>query len=276
MRDCGDRKGVRRQRGASMTLRAFCKELGKDFVSGSLPDNPCKHEWMCPNCDLSLSYVISHLRMGFPVIEHFRHETECRYLATERESPEHLAMKLNLLRRFKAANKPRMTETEHKIENKITDIGVVTNGQKIAVECQVSGISLDEFEIRTLDYNRNGYSVFWILYCDPLRFDDDEVRTKAIERKIHRFYFSRVFYYWPDVGCYVIRFKPAERWVDGWPDKSDGYSKTLKTLKEPSYRDVTSYRLLPFENEPRINFYNQHWPVKLASIYHHSFKEKES
>lgn len=118
------------------------------------------------------------------IIKHFRHKTECPY-STEPESKDHIEMKGYFAL--------WADDVEKRVDDNIIDVVV----DDIAIECQVSKISLKELIERTKKLNQKGYYVLWVLhpknYCKIVR--DNIVRPTAVEKYLHKNYFGRVYYF---------------------------------------------------------------------------------
>lgn len=216
--------------------------------------------WICPHCDTGVSHVKEHTRLGNLVISHYRHKTPCPY-SSEPESQEHLQMKLDVYDRLKHLFKH--IELEVKLEDRIADIyGILKNGQKIAIECQVSPISIPLWEERTLSYARKGIGVLWILH--PKKFlqytfsdeqatiDSDKlkktsIKTKALERHIHKINFGRVYYYDPAEKAYPI-FATHFNWIRGTKMQKMAKIKQIEFEKIfiPSNKYHPEFRLARF------------------------------
>jgi competence CoiA-like predicted nuclease len=114
-------------------------------------------------------------------IKHFRHfiASECEH---EPESQEHLQMKKICFERFVDIYGEGNVELEKRLEGNIADVFVKPN---IAIECQVSPLSLDKWMDRTFNYNGNGIYVLWII-----SFNKTKISGKLLAQ-LYRIYFGR-------------------------------------------------------------------------------------
>jgi competence CoiA-like predicted nuclease len=129
------------------------------------------------------------------IVKHFRHKVECPY-STEPESKEHLEMKAFFCRNFGG-------EPEFKIGNNITD--VVIKHLNIAIECQVSPITLRTLQERTEHLNDYGYHVLWVFHKNNYwkettvrnlsLLDALIIKPRKTEKTIHKLYYGRIYYY---------------------------------------------------------------------------------
>jgi hypothetical protein len=61
------------------------------------------------------------------------------------------------------------------IPNRRADVLLTMDDKKIAIECQVSPMTVGEWEERTRDYNRNGIYVLWIFHIKRVKVSKDEL-----------------------------------------------------------------------------------------------------
>ena len=109
-----------------------------------------------------------------------------------------MRMKLFFYENIPLSNKITRIEEEYKIQDQIIDIYVeLANGNKIAIELQHSKISDTKLLERTLNYNKQGIYVLWILNgnsFDRAPHNQDEIRISKLESKLHKVYNGRVYY----------------------------------------------------------------------------------
>jgi len=133
---------------------------GERLFSINCDDSIRQQELLCPHCRRKVLFV----NPSEEIIKHFRHKTECPY-QTEPETQEHIRMKLFFLDTIQKANQIKSIVPEHKIENSIADLFVVLkDNNKIAIECQYSGLTRREWVKRTIKYNKHGIYVLWIYH----------------------------------------------------------------------------------------------------------------
>jgi competence protein CoiA len=115
------------------------------------------------------------------------------------------------------------------------DVSAYINGVPVAIEIQISSLSLETIANRTLEYARKGIYVLWLLQWRH-ELDEPRYTPQPWEKWIHAAYFGRV-YYWIEgltVGSYHFdpHFKsvPRKTWYSADGDKmtGGGYSKRLK------------------------------------------------
>ena len=136
-----------------LIFRAHTKD-GKDVFAYQAER---KTDYFCPHCN-----QVVRLRAGMVVTHHFYHLKKCNCLYTG-ESMNHLKMKEQVIKYFQSYN---MQIEVQVIPNRRTDILLQKNDKKVAVECQVSPITVEEWRKRTLDYSKRGIFVLWIFHID--------------------------------------------------------------------------------------------------------------
>ena len=137
--------------------------------------------------------------MGSKRIKHFRHQTKSDH-GTERESQAHLAMKKLIAKECQTESRNFELEVEitHDKKTHIVD-GIIyfSNDEKnkfqskgLAVECQCSPISIQEYTERNLTYSKNELIPWWLLGGDYFNHTQktsdhfDFQRIRNIEKEI--------------------------------------------------------------------------------------------
>jgi len=109
------------------------------------------------------------------------------------------------------------------------------NGVPVAIEVQLSSLSIETIMQRTIDYHRKGVYVLWLLQWTPA-LDGRRYTTRPWERWIHAAYFGRVYYWLKGLEVVSYRFEPSlkavprKSWFDenGREMTAGGYSRRLK------------------------------------------------
>jgi competence CoiA-like predicted nuclease len=126
-------------------------------------------ELICPFCE---DVVFARERKGF--VMHFVHRCPCTSTIDHHpESPEHEHGKWKLVEFLEQEIKDSPSKSTIQIEyplpqcgsnGRIADVALVyDNGNLLICECQLSKITTDELERRTLDYQKIGADVLWFL-----------------------------------------------------------------------------------------------------------------
>ncbi|MBA7579453.1 hypothetical protein ES708_21324 [subsurface metagenome] len=186
-------------------LRAYCEKL-KEFynTSDGLPENPKNFDWRCPACKERLMHVNKSYNNR---IEHFRHFSKNKCYNYEPETKEHLLMK-DYCYRALLNNNPVKRQLEYIIGDQIIDVFFeLETGEKIAIECQCSSISVEKLLERTKKYEEKGFYTLWILGSEgsitgkyksnvyyPRKSDGKVKKVTAVEKALHEIY-GRVYYF---------------------------------------------------------------------------------
>jgi len=235
-----------------MTLSA--KANNKIYYSPEIAEETGKaNDWFCISCNEKLIFVrnIAGLK-----VQHFRHHTESN-CDPEPETEEHIALKKWCYENIKADKK--YIPDSIMVNGRRPDVLMETNGRKIAIECQCSKISYEDWRIRTEEYSLEGIYVLWLFgnkYFESI--EDDEKRISIVEREAHKLYFGRIYCvdYDGDILLYPVHFKPIYRENEDWG------GRWLKSKKELDYgKIIKNYNLLLVENGgcKLARFYDKKW-----------------
>jgi competence protein CoiA len=129
----------------------------------------------------------------------------------------------------------RNVALERPIGNNRPDVSAYIYGVPVAIEVQISSLSLETITRRTLEYARNGMYVLWLLQWTP-ELDARRYIPRLWEKWIHAAYFGRV-YYWTE-GLTVLSYHfdphfksvPKKSWYsdDGKKMTGGGFSRRSK------------------------------------------------
>jgi competence protein CoiA len=120
------------------------------------------------------------------------------------------------------------------------------NGVPVAIEVQISSLSVETIMQRTIEYFRQGIYVLWLLQWTP-KLDATRYAPTVWEKWIHAAYFGRVYYWIEGLTVASYSFEPSIRilsrksWysVDGKKMTAGGY-----TLKSKRYRTAVRGEML--------------------------------
>jgi len=93
----------------------------------------------------------------------------------------------------------------------------------MAIEVQISSLSVETIMRRTIDYHRKGIYVLWLLQRTPA-LDRPRYARKIWEKWIHAAYFGRVYYWVNGLTAVSYHFEPGLKSIP----KTTSYSKTGK------------------------------------------------
>lgn len=196
----------------------------------------------CPEC-----YSDVVLRKCIEKIDHFAHQSRLTPIHSSKESELHDTCKRTileyLLKKYPEGSwdKERAIPARPKdnIQKLQPDISGRINKQGLAIEVQLSTLSIGEILKRTLTYKRRNIAILWIVpLLKPI--GQEQFRPRLFERYLHSMYFGRVYYWWADLKHQVIpvhyanakRAIPYAEWYeDGELKQVGGYDKFYKTIK---------------------------------------------
>jgi competence protein CoiA len=115
------------------------------------------------------------------------------------------------------------------------DVSAMIRGVPVAIEIQISSLSVETIMSRTIDYYRKGIYVLWLLQWTP-KLDGKRYAPAVWERWIHAAYYGRVYYWLKGLEVVSYSFEPSLKSVPKktWHDESGrkmtagGYSRRLK------------------------------------------------
>src|SRR5260370_21056264 len=132
----------------------------------------------------------------------------------------------------------REAALESPFENIRPDVSAYINDVPVAIEVQISSLSLETIKRRTIEYARNGTYVLWLLQWTP-QLDAKRYSPALWEKWVHAAYFGRV-YYWTgglSVVCYHFdrnyKTVPKTSWYSEKGEKmtGGGYSRRAKRYR---------------------------------------------
>lgn len=214
----------------------------------------------CPECEEELI-----LKAGRVKVAHFAHlpNSDCSYAGLP-ESAEHIEAKLEIYEALRVQSGVEKLQVERYLKEVRPDISFYYEGSYIAIEIQISPITLDEIIRRTTAYTRKNIYVLWtpILSLDIF---SGRYAPKDFERNLHELYDGIVYYWSKDLDLVPVEFeeyllvggrysswreKPSKRFVT--PQMSPTVSiLELSPLKQPRRSPFPAARLwgLPYDDD---------------------------
>jgi competence protein CoiA len=226
-----------RERGNTM-LNARCKTgdiLASDAVKADGP-------FHCPMCDEAVV-----LKKGRVKIHHFAHlpPYNCAYGTGETE--QHRQVKLAIYRALAKHPEVSKLQVERSLGDVRPDISFYLGKTPIAIEVQVSTLSLDTIDKRTRSYMEKGISLLWTSPFGSTLWHGEQYSPKQWEKYLHSLYFGKV-YYWIEgekllpvhFADYLIHVE-ASTWYDsyGTEQYGGGYEYTSKRYRTAYFRPQT-------------------------------------
>ncbi len=135
---------------------------------------------------------------------------------------------------------------DRKLGKLVPDISGRINDKPIAIEIQVSSMTLPKIIKRVEGYYARGVSILWVV---PLKEDlgNENFRPRQYERFLHSLYYGKIFYWQKGDGLNLtpVHFDSADRYIeeahwfdeDGSERTEGGYYKTYQTIFKPNYAE---------------------------------------
>ena len=189
--------------------------------------------FVCAQCKEEVA-----LKAGRNRINHFAHVNPIACKFAEGEGETHRQCKMEIYEALQRTPGVSNVALELPFENCRPDVFAHINGIPVAIEVQISSLSLDTIRRRTIEYAQNGIYVLWLLQWTPA-LDAARYSPRLWEKWVHAAYFGRV-YYWLQ-GLEVVsyhfdsNFKTVHQkvWYSerGQKMTAGGYSRRLKKYR---------------------------------------------
>jgi competence protein CoiA len=146
------------------------------------------------------------LRKGEIKAPHFAHmpPVTCEYGTGESEA--HRRCKIALYECLSSHPRVRKCEMERNLGTVRPDVSAFINDVPVAIEVQLSNLSLTRIQYRTAEYARKGIYVLWLpIYTSDLK---QELYSPSLwEHWLHAAYFGRVYYWLEGLQILPIHFR---------------------------------------------------------------------
>jgi len=141
------------------------------------------------------------LRAGRSQVDHFAHANPITCKFALGESELHRRCKMEIFEGLRQHPNTTNVALERSIGEMRPDIFAIINETPVAIEVQISSLSLETIIQRTIRYAQNGNYVLWLLRWTRA-LDAPRYAPKVWERWIHAAYLGRA-YYWTE-GLTVV------------------------------------------------------------------------
>jgi competence protein CoiA len=179
----------------------------------------------CPECGEEVILKTSRLRVNY-----FAHANPIACRNQEGESEAHRRCKMEIFEALRQTPGVRNVALERRFELGRADVSAVINGVSVAIEVQISALSVETIMRRTIEYARDGIYVLWLLPWTP-KLDAERYAPTIWEKWLHAAYFGRVYYWTSGLSVVSYTFEPSYRVV---PRKT-WYSKRGKQMTAGGY-----------------------------------------
>lgn len=191
--------------------------------------------FVCLQCNEEVILKTGRLKMN-----HFAHVNPIACKFAEGESDAHRRCKMEIFEALQRAPGVRDVALERPLGTVRPDVSAYIRGVPVAIEVQISSLSIDTIMRRTIEYHRKGIYVLWLLQWTAA-LDRPRYTPKIWEKWIHAAYFGRV-YYWVK-GLTVIGYQfdpslksvPKKTWYAPGGEKMSGggFSRRLRRYRTP-------------------------------------------
>lgn len=191
--------------------------------------------FFCPFCKREVI-----LKKGNINVHHFAHVTDSACDWDKGESPAHRKCKLEIYDALLKNPRVRNCAMERNLGTVRPDISCRIDDHPVAVEVQVSSLSVDKITHRTQEYQRKGVYVLWVSPLDE-KSAMPVVAASPWRKWLHALNYGKIFYWRNLLSVDAYRYSPHKTWIEGkeWyieggggqMDSSSGYEKTLKRTK---------------------------------------------
>lgn len=220
------------------------------------------------------------LKSGKSRINHFAHANPIACKFAEGESDEHRRCKTEIFLALQKAPDVHGVVLELPLETVRPDVSAIIRGVRVAIEVQMSSLSLETITQRTIDYAQRGIYVLWLLQWTP-RLDATRYTPRLWEKWLHAAYFGRVYYWVEGLTVLEYHFEPAlkfipkKTWYSGTAKKmAGGYTRRLKRHKTAVRGEALN---LATDFGPKQRYWWQGEGIKVpdAKIFTHDLPPKD-
>jgi competence protein CoiA len=175
------------------------------------------------------------LKCGRNRINHFAHVNPLACKEATGESEIHRRCKMEIFEALRQMPGVHSAVLERPLGSVRPDVSAYINGVPVAIEVQISSLSVETIQQRTIEYARLGIYVLWLLQWTP-KLDAKRYTPRIWEKWIHAAYFGNVYYWIEGLKVASYRFDshfktiPKKSWYskDGEKITAEGYSRRSK------------------------------------------------
>jgi competence protein CoiA len=148
------------------------------------------------------------LKTGRNRINHFAHEFPLARHYAENESDEHRRCKTEIYQALLHHPRASKVALERPLGTNRPDVSAMIGGVPVAIEVQISNLSVETIQQRTIEYFRKGIAVLWLLPWTP-DLDTPRYTPTLWEKWVHACYFGRVYYWLKELEVVAYHFEAS-------------------------------------------------------------------
>lgn len=180
------------------------------------------------------------LKSGRERVSYFAHSNPLASQHGENETEAHRRCKFEIFEALQREPGVRDVTLERALDGARPDVSAYINGVPVAIEVQISSLSLEKILKRTIRYHQLGIYVLWLLQWTP-KLDADRYSPRLWEEWIHAAYFGRVYYWTGGLSIVSYHFDaalksvPKTSWYSpaGKRMTAGGFTRRSKRLRVP-------------------------------------------
>lgn len=170
------------------------------------------------------------LHKGSFRIHHFAHKSPLQCSNGSGETDSHRRCKMEIYEALRQVPSVSDVQLERSLGTVRPDVIAKIRGVPVAIEVQISALSMETIIHRTKEYAQKGIYVLWLPQWTPY-LDGERYSPRLWEKWIHAAYFGRVFYWLKGLKVVAYHFNPHFSRVP----KSSWYSPKGKKMTGGGY-----------------------------------------
>jgi competence protein CoiA len=198
------------------------------------------------------------LHQGSKRVDHFAHVNPIACTFATAESDEHRRCKMEIFEALQREAGVRNVALERTFGPIRPDVSAVIRGVPVAIEVQISALSMEAIIKRTIWYARKGIYVLWLL-PSTAELENSRYAPRSWERWIHAAYFGSVFYWLNGLNVVSYHFEPCLKSVqemsydsrNGKRMRAGGFTRRMKRYRKP-VRGKTLHLVNDFGPQERL------------------------
>jgi competence protein CoiA len=154
----------------------------------------------CPKCEKEVVIRKGHIR-----VHHFAHKPPVTCAYGTGESEAHRRCKVAIYDELRASDLASACELEKDFGPVVADVYAVISRTPVAIEVQISALTLEEIITRTRAYEHLGISLLWLPQHSEA-IATSRYAPRVWERWLHAAYFGRVYYWLEGLTILPVHF----------------------------------------------------------------------